>query len=197
MACFGQGFSTLGEHPPFHVAELEQEFMVGRMGFPWFFLTGLQELLGRLCVGWLTIQGGVSDGACSANCAQDIQFIRIKEDFCFQCFRFIFSAPETVRPDAVLNGLDLFLRPVFFRQHFSGKLGGYDVVSCSFAVVFPGRAAAGVVEECRCPDDLQVCIFYFCEPLCDPEDSQDMLKVVYRVSILVPFRSFFDGDLDH
>ena len=194
MPGFGQGFAAVREHPALDLAEFEQEFVIGGMRFARLFLAGCQETLGRFSISRLTVQSGVGDGPGGADRTQHIQLIRVKDHLGFQGLGVILPATEAVRPDAMLDGFDLFFRPALGSQDLTCEYCRGDVMFGSGFSFAARRAAAGIVQQGGCPDDLKVCAFGLRQALGNPVDPQDMVKVVDGVGVLIPDARFFNSD---
>ncbi len=97
--------------------------MVGGMGFTGFFFACRQKPLGRFGIRRLAVQRGICNGARRADSAQNVQFIRVKQNFRFKGLGGILFATETMGADTVLHRFNIGFRPPFFLQHFSCKQG--------------------------------------------------------------------------
>ena len=113
MAGLSEFYTCLGIHAVFDLGELEEEFVVGGVGFAGSKLEGIDKFLGGLFVDWLPCQDGKTYCTGGADGPNGVQLIGVKQGLGFHRLRRLGGA-EAVGADTVLDSGDLLLRPTLF-----------------------------------------------------------------------------------
>ena len=188
MALFGEFAGGRGEEAVFYFPQLEEKLVIGTVRLAGLFFSGRKEAVGRNGKEGLAIEGSISDGTGSADRAEYVELVGVKQDPGFEGGGRFAIIAVAVGADAVLDGSDAFGRPAFGSEDFGGKLSRRMVVVG--ALRSSGGGAFSIVEEGSGMHDLQIGAFGARQAFRHAVDAQDMVIVVNGVGAGIPGAGF-------